>query len=248
MRCAVVTLVLTLAALPAAAQLPRGDLPLPPAPEGTTQPAAPENRVPPPPTIRDLGEERYAVGDIVIDRKTSSFTAPGRILDIASDLPLEFIVAARDATKSYESLIELNSDAYQFNIACILIGLTRHPDRQPRRHFDPQPVEGDGVDVLVEWTKDDTTHRVNAAELIRVGGQKTARDEWVYTGSAVLPNGHYLAHISGTMVGFVHDQASIIQHRTGLGLGNYGAVTLDPAVSPPKDTPVIVTIRKRAGS
>src|ERR1044071_1099156 len=100
MRRAVATIVLALTALPASAQTPRGDLPLPPAPEGTTTLPAPENRVPPPPSIRELGEERYAIGDIVVDRKTSSFTVPGRILDVGSDLPLEFIVAARQAPKS----------------------------------------------------------------------------------------------------------------------------------------------------
>jgi len=208
-------------------------------------PVAPEDRVPPPPSIRDLGGERYAIGDIEIDRTKNAFTVPGRVLDVGGvDMPLEFIVTARQGLKSYESLIELDADAYQFNIACILIGLVRHPDEQPRRHFDPRPVNGDPVEVTVAWTRDGVARTEPAARLIRVGKTDKPADDWVYTGSLLLSNGHYMAHLAGVLVGFVHDMESIIQHRPGLGLGAYGAVTVDPAVAPPPGTRVVVTVRK----
>ena len=231
-----VVFALALFALPAWAQAPSR----PPDPP----PVAAEDRVPPPPSIRDLGGERYAIGPIVVDRKSATFTVAGRILETGAEMPLEFIVTAHQGTKSYESLIELEADAYQFNVACILIGLVRHPEEQPRRHFDPKPVAGDQVAVVVEWTKDGAMRRENASNLIRVGGQKTAVDDWVYTGSVLLPNGHFLAHLAGALVGFVHDMDSVIQHRTGYGLGNYGSVTLDPDVAPPAGTPVTLTVGK----
>jgi len=40
----------------------------------------------------------------------------------------------------------------------------------------------------------------------------------------------------------VHDPGSIIQHQRGMGLGNYGAVTMDPDTVPPGGTPVKVTV------
>ncbi len=206
---------------------------------------APENRMPPPPAIRDLGGDRYAIGKIVVDRSARAFSAPGRILNIRPDAPLEFIVASNPAAKSYESLVELDVNAFEFNIACILIGLTRHPDQQPKAHFDSHPVEGDPVDVTVEWTLNGKTYSEPAAHLIRQESGVRPVDEWVYTGSRFNIKGAYQAYVSGTLIGFVHDEDSIVQHHTGLGLGDYGAVTLDPSVVPPPGTPIRLTVHKR---
>jgi hypothetical protein len=233
---AALALGLTLAAASAWAQAPARS-PGPP-------PVAPEDRVPPPPDVRDLGGERYGIGAIVVDRKQGLFTVPGRMIENAEQMPIEFIVTANQGQKSYESLIELNADAYQFNIACILIGLVRRPEEQPQRHFDPRPVAGDSVEVTVEWAVDGVARKEPAARLIRIGRSGKPRDEWVYTGSMVLPNGHYLAHLAGALIGFVHDMDSIIQHRTGLGLGNYGSVTVDRNIAPPPGTQVVLTVRK----
>jgi len=49
---------------------------------------------------------------------------------------------------------------------------------------------------------------------------------------------------SGPVVGFVHDPASIIQHRTGLGLGAYGAVRFRPSAVPPPGTAIDLTVER----
>ena len=48
--------------------------------------------------------------------------------------------------------------------------------------------------------------------------------------------------MDGTLVGFVHDPAAIIEHRIGLGLGDYGAITGNPGVLPPPGTTVVLTV------
>ena len=47
----------------------------------------------------------------------------------------------------------------------------------------------------------------------------------MYTGSKFSADGHCMAHYDGTLIGFVHDPASIIEHVEGLGLEDYSAET-----------------------
>ena len=51
-----------------------------------------------------------------------------------------------------------------------------------------------------------------------------------------------MAAQDGTLVGFIHDPASIIEHETGVGLNDYGAVGGNPDVVPPVGTPVTLTV------
>jgi hypothetical protein len=64
-------------------------------------------------------------------------------------------------------------------------------------------------------------------------------EDWAYIGSYVQPyDQRYVADETGTLIGFVNDPASIIEHRTGLGIGAYGSVQGNPAVLPPVGSPV----------
>lgn len=200
---------------------------------------------PTPPRVEDLGEQRYRVGAITIDKAAGSFTVAGRILELAdATAPLEFMVAARDGMKAYESLIEVDAMGIEVNLACILIGLTARPDAQPRVHFDPEPVDGDRVRVTISWqAPDGSERREPASRMLAMPDGPAIRDEWVYTGSRF--NGPvFAAQEVGTLVGFVHDTDSIIQHSTGLGLGNYGAVLMNTDVVPPAGTPVTLEIAR----
>jgi hypothetical protein len=100
------------------------------------------------------------------------------------------------------------------------------------------------VEVRLSWRNGDKTVDINAAELFLEGGKPVATQEWAYTGSAFLPDGRYMAAMSGSLISFVHDPESIIQHRRGIGLGNYGSVTLNPEITPPAGTKVAVIVRR----
>jgi hypothetical protein len=204
---------------------------------------------PPPPVIEDLGGERYRIGPIELDRKAGRFIVAGRVLELApADAPLEFLAVARDGFKSYESALMLDADAYQFNLACILIGLKENPGSAPQVHFDPRPVEGDPVRLSVAWTADGKTVSRPASTLLRTeAGAPAPSEAWVYTGSHTLPDGGFAAHVVGTVIGFVHDPDSIIHHRDGLGLGAYGAVTYNRDAGPEPGTVVTLTVAKGGG-
>jgi hypothetical protein len=71
------------------------------------------------------------------------------------------------------------------------------------------------------------------------GAQQAVSDDWIYIGSYLEPNSsRFGADTMGTVIGFVHDPASIVEHRTGLGIGAYGSVQVRKDRLPPIGTPV----------
>lgn len=200
-----------------------------------------------PAKIVDLGDGKYRLGQIEIDKQRHSFTVPGTVIDLGPPVaPLEFLVIQRDGMKAYESLLEVDADAVQFNLACILIGFDADKAKAPAHLFDAAPVEGERVNIWVSWDSGDKKVRRPLGALVRVSGGEPVTEEWVYTGSSFGPGGEYLAQEFQVMVGAVHEPWSIIQHRSGLGIGEYGAMTYDPEVVPSAGTPVVLTVERAA--
>ena len=196
-----------------------------------------------PPKLEKLGDERYRIGTIVLDRKRRTFTAPGRVLHL-DDAPLEYVAVARDGYKGYESVLELDSTASEFNLACILIGLDGESATKPKFQFDNQPVDGPRVALELRWKLDGKpAERIAVHEaLVEMGpdgSQRAVSDDWVYIASYLEPNSsRFGADTMGTVIGFVHDPASVVEHRTGLGIGAYGSVQVRKDRLPPIGTPV----------
>jgi len=195
------------------------------------------------PSVQDLGNGRYRIGAIEIDKEAQRFTVTGTVILLAKDMPVEFLAIVRDGQKSYEALLELDVTAVEFNLACILIGLNSDNASRPMHHFDPTIVEGDIVDLQVSWVRDGEKQTYEIERLLR--DTADPKDHvWVYTGSYFAQDGTYAASMSGNLIGFVHDPDSIIQHQKGLGLGDYGAITFDPDVMPSDLTKVTVTVSR----
>ncbi len=203
-----------------------------------------ENVRPLPSEVQELGEGRLQVGAIIIDTKAGSFAVEGRVLSHElMDTAMEFIATTAGGMKSYESVLELDTTALDFNLACILIGLDESKAKRSRYHFDPEPVTGDEVAITVAFEKDGAARTLPVHRLLKGFGADVAH-QWIYTGSGFTPDGTYLAESVGTLIGFVHDPESILQHGAGVGLGDYGAVTLDADVLPAGETPVTVTVKR----
>lgn len=195
------------------------------------------------PAIQDLGNNRYRIGHIEIDKVQQRFTVAGVVLRLKP--PLEFLAVAKGGFKAYESLLELQANAYEFNLACILIGLDPDKGQAPRFHFDPEPAQGDGLELWVSWQQDGKAVRVEAADLIRLEQHTMPRGQWVYTGSSFTPDRQYRAHLEGSLIGFVHDPASVIEHRSGFGLRHFGDIVANAEVMPPIGTQVTLTVVRK---
>jgi len=192
-----------------------------------------------------LGNGLFSIGSITLDRQRQRFSIPGGVLSV--DGPLEYIAVTRNGPKAYESLLRLDSNAYEFNTASILVGLDATRARNSRYHFDPRPLSGESVSITVSWQQQGETVSRSAAELLTLDGQPVSGDPWRYTGSGFTPNNDYLAAMDGTLIGFVHDPASIIGHLAGLGLGDYGAVRRNAALLPPPGSGVTLTVTRGTG-
>jgi hypothetical protein len=208
-------------------------------------PAAPAES-PPAPAVEDLGGGRYRVGSIELDKAAGRFSVQGRVIRL--DPPLEYVAVATGGVKNYESLLELDTDGIHFNLACILVGLD--PERAGRAQFqaDPAPLAGDRVALWLSWAAEGGTRRVSVGEALAGAADSDAKpsDQWVYIGSMFGGDGAYLAHTSGSLIGFIHDPVAVIEHRLGIGIGQYGSVSGRKDLPWEVGTPVTLTVERLA--
>ena len=195
----------------------------------------------PVPLMEDLGEQRYRIGEIIVDKKAGEFSVPGKVLHL--NAALEYLAVSTDGMKGYESLLELSTSATNFNLACILIGLDEKNSVKPRYQFDDRKPEGQAVAITLTWQKDGKTMTVSGANAMTAGEESFDDDSWVYIGSSTLEDGQlFMADMTGTLIGFVHDPASVIEHINGGGIGAYGLLTGDAAVLPQEGAAISLTV------
>lgn len=206
------------------------------------QPAVPK----PPPTspepVERLGRDLFRIGNIRVDTAKKEISIAGKVNDVQV---LEFIACTKGGFKAYESALELDTNAITFNLALILIGLDRANAVPPTRHFDPNPPQGDPVEVWVEWKEGSKARRVRAEELVYNAETKRTLPEgpWVYTGSVfVKENNAYLADVDGALIGFVHTPSPILENPAPV-IGPYGANRLNPALGLKGGVAVVLTVR-----
>ena len=195
------------------------------------------------PVVEDLGQGRLRIGAILLDRETGSFTLPGQVIRL--EPPLEYLASTKGGVKAYETLLELDANAVEFNTACILLGLEADRAVRSGHHFDERVVEGDAVGVMVGWKDENGEEkRLPAEQLLKRGESPVTKGDWVYTGSFFDDDNRYYAEMNGTLIGFVHDPSSIIEHAKGLGLGEYGLIGGNPTTAPPLGTRIVLTVSR----
>ncbi|WP_088280811.1 YdjY domain-containing protein [Ideonella sp. A 288] len=189
--------------------------------------------------MKPLGQDRFQIGRIVVDKRAGSFIVPGRVHVVGK--PLEYLATSPRGMKEYESMLELDASGSEFNLACILIGLERDPKQVPLTHFRTAPrLIGPRVGLSVAWTDNGKRRQVPAAEALLnpEAGVKPETVEWVYTGAPASDHhGRFVADETGTLIGFVQDANSIIEASSGIGLGAYGSVR-GHALLPPVGTAI----------
>lgn len=195
-----------------------------------------------PASVEKLPDGRLRVGGVTVNLKTRELSVPGVINAVPV---LEFLVNTKGGYKAYESAIEAEANAIDFNLGLILIGLDReHATNRPRFHFDPLPPGGDRVELWVAWNTPSGEKRVRAEELVWDETSKTTMPPgtWVYTGSRFVERSTaFLADVDGVLVGFVHTPAPLIE-RTEPVLA-YGSVMVNPNLGLAPGSPVTFIVR-----
>jgi len=221
----------------AAAATPSAAPPTAPSPSAAA-PAAPTAPVG---ELKSLGNERYQIGRVIVDKSARSFRVPGRILLLGS--PLEYVAGSPGGIKNYETLLEISATSTEFNLACILIGLERPANQPAYQQFSRVQLVGPRVAIRVEWQEGGNRKSMPAAEAL-LGSQSKVKPEtveWVYTGGNPVPPPAGGPRDFGILIGFVHDPNSIIEAALGIGIGAYGSVRGNSAL-PPVGTPIELVI------
>ncbi|GMV46271.1 MAG: hypothetical protein AMXMBFR66_16690 [Pseudomonadota bacterium] len=221
--------------------------PAPPSPQGTPGPfvppvdgAARARRAAG--KLESLGQERYRIGAIVVDKRAGSFTVPGRVHK--KNVPLEYLATSPGGMKEYETLFELDAVGSEFNLACILIGLEADPNLPWRELRIARKVSGPRVTIDVAWGEGDQRQRLPAALALLNPEAGVAPEgvEWVYIGSpSSAAVGRFAADDTGTLIGFVSDANSIIEAAAPIGIGAYGSVRGSPRL-PAVGTPIELVV------
>jgi hypothetical protein len=193
-----------------------------------------------PAPVEKLGENLFRVGEIRVDTAKREITIEGVVNDVQA---IEFLANSRGGLKSYESAITLKTDAINFNVALVLIGLDRQKARPSRMHFDPATVEGDPVAMTVEIKGPNGVEKGPIELLLfdRATRAAVPPGDWAYTGSMFYPDGRYAADADGVLIGFAHTPSSVIESVKGIGLGRYGSIVPNPKIL--KGTPLTLRIR-----
>lgn len=206
------------------------------------QPPAPEEQSRAAPVQR-LANGQVRIGNVRVDLKTREVRVTGKVNEAAV---LEFIANATGGYKAYESALELDTNATNFNVGLLLIGLDKAHAVVPRYHLDPRPPAGDPVEIWVEWGTGPAARRVKAEELVynESSGKTLPERGWVYTGSSFMADsGQYLAEMDGTLIGFVHTPSPVIDYAGELLPGAFGSSKLNPALNLAPGTPITLTVR-----
>jgi hypothetical protein len=197
------------------------------------------------PAVHKVGPNLFRIGSLQIDTAKREITAPATINDVTV---LEFVANTRGGFKAYESVMTVDSDATTFNAALLLIGLDPARAKVPRHHFDPEPPQGDPIELFVDWTQDGAPKRSRVEDLIFDSRAKTSlpAGPWVYTGSTFLVNGDkplFLAESDGVLIGFVHSPSPLIENAGPGAVNAYGALILNPGLELKPGTQMTLTVR-----
>ncbi len=196
------------------------------------------------PRVEELGGDIFRIGTIKVDKSKRLITVPGKMLPYGENKPIEFMATMKQGYKAYESVLMLDANAFEFNLACILIGLDSKKAVASEFHFDPKQVEGDKVSINISWEKNNQWVEQDVIDLMKVGGKKPEKPSvWSYTGSSFVEGDRYLAQMDGVLIGLIHDPASVIEHTDGLGLGNWGAILIDPDMAPKGGQDIFLKVR-----
>lgn len=192
--------------------------------------------------VRPLGNERYQVGRIMVDKRAGSFAVPGRIH--VTGKPLEYLATSPGGMKAYETLLELDVSGSELNLAAILIGLEADSRLKWTDYRVAARLPGPRVSMTLEWSEGGQRRRMSAAEAILnpEAGVSAAGVEWVYTASPMPDQSkQFGADRTGTLIGFVHDPHTVFESAAPIGLGAYGTVRGHPKL-PAIGTPIELII------
>lgn len=190
-----------------------------------------------PAMIEKVGEGRFRLGDITIDKHSRSINFPAQVnMDKGM---LEYLLVHRKG-KTHESLLNTLVEGYDLQVAFLLLGY-EGSDKKLAHQGDPSSPQGDAIRIAIR--------QKGGAELpaeqwlinrFPDGDKDVGPIQWVYTGSLSW-NGRFAAQETGSFAAIWHDPAALIDNASPGGESNRIWFVKEGTV-PPVGTPVDVVV------
>jgi hypothetical protein len=184
-----------------------------PAPDQAVEPVTP--------SVKQLDDTRYQVGEVVFDRQSREIRFPTRV-NMTEGL-LEFLIV-HEKGKVHESLLATEVSPTHLNLAFTLLRYSPSkelyilPDENGKPAAEHPEVPADvkaaaRVKIDVEWSEGAETRRVPVNEWIQHAVKTTAMPAgpWVYGGSDFF-EGAFVAETSGDVVAIYLSMAALINY------------------------------------
>jgi len=202
------------------------------------QPPAPAPEDAKPPAIEPLGGDRYKIGSVTVDRPAREVRLPGAVA--LREGMLEYFACAPSG-KLYESLLRVDVDPYNLQVALLLIGL--QPVNNLTYQGDAARPAGDPVTIEVSWRTQQGSVSHRAEDLLWQPSRKRAMEKtsWVFSGSQFV-DGVFAASGTKSVIALFNDPTAILNNPLPSGADDTAYVA-NTEVLPPVGTEVEIVIR-----
>jgi hypothetical protein len=160
-------------------------------------------------SVTEIASGVYQVGGVVIDANRRRLEVAGHVNMTAG--AVEVLLCTRRG-KTHESVLVADAEPYHIQVGLLLLGL--EPGERPLlRQGDPNPPQGDSVEIRVSW-RDSTGNlvEVRAEDMLidQRTGKPMAATPWIFVGSRIR-DGMFEAQLEGNIVTTFHDPATVIK-------------------------------------
>jgi hypothetical protein len=199
------------------------------------QPASSSSQAAPSqPAMVSLGAGIYQLGDVRLDKPSSTLSFPGFVN--MTNLVVEYAIVGSGG-KRHESVLVTKVAPYQIHLSALLLGATNRLSNAEAG----QSLSGHPITIWVAWKTGEIEMKVPLETLIckGTGGPPMSRGAWLYNGSQVL-QGTFMAQKEESIVAIMEDPGALVNNpRPGREDDELWFVRHEAV--PPLDTPVQIT-------
>ncbi|MDD2366859.1 MAG: YdjY domain-containing protein [Desulfuromonadaceae bacterium] len=191
------------------------EIPVPPA--GNLIPAPPVYNSP---AIEKLGDGKYRIGEILINKQDKSVTFPA-VVNMNSGI-LEYLLV-NNVGKTHESLLRTGISPYNLQVAFMLLGY-EGTNKRLSSQGSPELPKGESVNIMLSNVAEKQTVPFPVESwLVNKTGSSTIdvnQLNWVFCGSYVNELGGFMSQESGSIVAIWHDPVAMIDNASPGGESN----------------------------
>lgn len=186
------------------------------------------------PPIVSKGNGLYQVGDILLDKNTSTVSFPGFVN--MTNLVVEYAIVGSTG-KRHESVLATKVPPFHIHMSALLLGATNKISHT----VSGQPLSGNPIDIWISWKSGEIEMKLPMENLVRKGsnGSPMSRGTWLYNGSRVIA-GTFVAQRDESIVSIMEDPDALVNNPRA-GRENDDIWFVHNEAIPPIDTPVQIT-------